>query len=164
MKLKMALVAAAALASSSSFAITSSTFGGQHDTFETASGTYFAPTDFVDVFSFTLADAANMVSSITSATRVTFGEYSLFSVGADTIAGNADDAKLGGFWALGSAAMPSVALGAGAYYYKVSGKIATNGTYSLGSALTPVPEPETYAMMLAGLVAVGFLARRRRNG
>jgi hypothetical protein len=31
------------------------------------------------------------------------------------------------------------------------------------STLAPVPEPETYAMMLGGLGAVGLVARRRRN-
>lgn len=31
-----------------------------------------------------------------------------------------------------------------------------------GTAVMPVPEPETYAMMLAGLGLLGFLARRRK--
>ncbi|MDB5817312.1 MAG: hypothetical protein JWQ11_952, partial [Rhizobacter sp.] len=28
-------------------------------------------------------------------------------------------------------------------------------------AVSPVPEPETYALMLGGLLAVGFVARRK---
>ena len=33
----------------------------------------------------------------------------------------------------------------------------------IASVANPVPEPETYAMMLAGLGVVGFMARRRRR-
>jgi len=33
-----------------------------------------------------------------------------------------------------------------------------------GNVTAPVPEPETYALLLSGLGVVGFLARRRRQG
>lgn len=42
---------------------------------------------------------------------------------------------------------------AGAYGYRVSAGPVTIGM--------PVPEPQTYAMLLLGLGLVGFMARRR---
>jgi len=39
---------------------------------------------------------------------------------------------------------------------------STQAAYSGNLTVTAVPEPETYAMLLAGLAAVGFVAKRRR--
>lgn len=46
----------------------------------------------------------------------------------------------------------AVGFGNGSFYSDATGIAAT---------LTPVPEPETYALLLSGLVLVGFTARRR---
>ncbi len=48
-------------------------------------------------------------------------------------------------------------------YLHVQG-LGTNGEDSAkyGTSVSPVPEPETYAMMLAGLGLMGFAARRRK--
>ena len=59
-------------------------------------------------------------------------------------------------------------LGAGSYELAVHGTLMhgfKGNTYggNLVTELAPVPEPETYALMLAGLGAVGFVARRRRS-
>ena len=57
---------------------------------------------------------------------------------------------------------------AGAYYFDVAGVAsgglgaAYNGSVDTAAA-PPIPEPETYAMMLAGLGLMGFVARRRRQ-
>ncbi|MBK7517679.1 MAG: PEP-CTERM sorting domain-containing protein [Betaproteobacteria bacterium] len=37
------------------------------------------------------------------------------------------------------------------------------GTYSIAAVAAPIPEPETFAMMLAGLGAIGFMAARRHR-
>jgi len=43
--------------------------------------------------------------------------------------------------------------------------MATSKVGSLISQqVSPVPEPETYAMFLAGLGLIGFIARRRNQG
>jgi len=39
-----------------------------------------------------------------------------------------------------------------------------NAFESANFSITPIPEPETYALMMAGLGVMGFVARRRRKG
>ena len=50
---------------------------------------------------------------------------------------------------------------AGATGINDRGQIITNASDGHSYLLTPVPEPETYAMFLAGLGLMGFIARRR---
>lgn len=58
-------------------------------------------------------------------------------------------------------------LAAGTYWVQVNGNVLGNGRADynggVGLALAPVPEPETYAMMLAGLGLLGFAARRKHK-
>lgn len=43
------------------------------------------------------------------------------------------------------------------------GAVGTMGGYPVLQTITAVPEPQTYAMLLAGLCLVGAVSRRRRN-
>ena len=56
-------------------------------------------------------------------------------------------------------------LAAGQYHFDFTGLItgSTGGAYGAGVTLAPVPEPETYAMFLAGLGILGVVARRRNR-
>lgn len=135
---------------------------------------------FTDWFKFEIAPVPFTVSSTAVANNlgggfvfnVAGGQYSVWSYGANgTFEGGAgDDVKLSGNWAFNGASgniTNSVALSTGKYYYQVTGQGTglAGGMYTLTStvAAVPVPEPETYAMMLAGLGALGFLASRRRG-
>lgn len=53
---------------------------------------------------------------------------------------------------------------AGQYHIDFTGTItgAHGGSYLADLHVTPVPEPETYAMLLAGLGLMGAIARRRK--
>lgn len=63
-----------------------------------------------------------------------------------------------------SASLNNIALTPGQnYYYSVtgSGTGLAGGAYTFIAAAAPVPEPGTYGLFLAGIAALGFVARRR---
>ncbi|MCX4189090.1 FxDxF family PEP-CTERM protein [Methylophaga sp. OBS3] len=49
------------------------------------------------------------------------------------------------------------------YLLQVDTRTMDNGSYTLSSSVSPVPEPSTLALMMAGLGLVGFMSNRRRQ-
>lgn len=108
---------------------------------------------FFDTYTFSLSGLSSVETYLTNvlpSTSLT-GSFALYSTT--------------GLVAEGSFSSPITAtLAAGDYSYLVFGTSgASTGYYSLASTVTPVPEPETYALFLAGLGAIGFLTARRRS-
>jgi hypothetical protein len=133
---------------------------------------------FADHFTFSVTGTTSMnfdaiVSSIsrTADTGLDFSALSLYRVGGGTgTGGTAGDTLVTSGTSLHSGEMDvwtlsSDNLAAGDYYVLVSGNLVSDTSASFGGAvmLAPVPEPETYGMMLAGLGVLGFLARRRKQ-
>lgn len=130
---------------------------------------------FLDVFTFSLTSTSDTISSavallfpglsgVGSSYEINNGTLSLFSdpdgdgaAGVNTQIATATFGDSTGVLAYNNAA-------AGSYYWAVAGDaVGSNGGVYLYSANTAavVPEPETYAMMLAGLGLIGFIGRRR---
>lgn len=137
---------------------------GQHSLLESALGLSAGGLIF-DTFSFSLDAQSSVASSVSSLGAIGSGTYSLFSVGGDGLVGTADDTGFGAWTFAGAPAVHTVSLAAGKYYYSVFGVASGASAYSINSAASavPVPEPETYALLAAGLGMVGFIASRRRR-
>lgn len=131
---------------------------------------------FTDRWNFTFPTTGALASANTIS--ITIGDSSITGLGlrlfslTGTPAANGSLQGLGLGTLLGTGTSTSagitlnnIALTPGQRYaYVVSGTdvSSTNGGfYTMTASASPVPEPETYALFLAGLAAVGFVARRR---
>lgn len=118
---------------------------------------------FSDVWTFNIV--APGASAATSVTNIAFGGFGGITGFTGTLASVP----------LNSSAVPSPPLVVnvlagftgtlvpGAYSLVIGGNAGPGASYGGNVVLTPIPEPETYALMLAGLGVVGFMAARRRN-
>jgi hypothetical protein len=157
MKLKTIVAAVATLTALSSQA--ASWDWGTHGAFEVGgnvvSGAVF------DTFSFSLGSDSTLTSSVIANPGSFVGAaYSLYSAGLDGVMGGTDDAFVGA-WSFNTA--NTVTLDTGSYYYSVLGGATGSSAYAISSVAAPVPEPETYALLGAGLGIIGFVASRRRR-
>ena len=139
MQFTRSLIAAAAvlMAASGASAQTTSVFG-------ITSGT------FADPYTFTLAGLSDVAGDTNSLGITWFGVLlNAPSLNFSALDSNPDD----GFSFTG--------LSAGTYSLTFLG--SGTGGYGGFYTVSAVPEPETYAMFLAGLGALGLMASRRRN-
>jgi len=85
-----------------------------------------------------------------------------FSVGAGSFHVLGDDAAAAAVSTLANSFLAQALSYSGSAHYSLT-KLTNNGLQDLvvATAVTAVPEPESYALFLAGLGAIGMLARRR---
>lgn len=178
--MKKSLIAAAVLATASfaSTAAMAATVGNTPQVLDLSAGSgFFGDTfdmgnngnTFADRFTFSVDGTTgwNMDAIISSVSRsadtgLDITGVSLYNAAGDTLLASGKSLQSGNIdvWTISGDN-----LAAGNYYLQVSGNLVSDQAASFGGAVSmaaPVPEPETYGMMLAGLGVLGFLARRRK--
>jgi PEP-CTERM motif len=128
------------------------------------------PGQFSDIFSFSLGSGSSVGVSVinfpvTGLFNTVLTSASLFS-NFDGTAFNGDDSLITSYTASSNGiSFTSGPVGAGSYYLNVTGIAngSLGGLYNGAISIAPVPEPETYVMLLAGIGVMGFIAVRRNK-
>ena len=138
------------------------TIGSTTQVFSHAAGS------FEDTINFSIASASTL-SGTASNLVLSFGNFSVLNISNLMVNVWNNSHPDGNVW-YGSFAgntqtytfnLPA----AGNYHVDITGiaEGASGGTYGIALSAAPVPEPETFAMLLAGLGLVGTIARRRKT-
>ena len=139
-----------------------------------------AGSTFSDTYTFTLTGLADSSASLTSSyllsSTIKDLDITSFSLNLYNPVDNSIITTYAGTNITAAGANPTdswqltaMGLTAGTYFLEVDGKVVGNGGGSYGSDLTispavsAVPEPASYGMMLGGLGLIGFVARRRKS-
>ncbi len=162
--MKLKSIAATALLGGLCIAATANTYNlgildsSAFDTLGMLSDKYAANSVISDDWNFTIGTHSDVSFSALQTFAVSTGAISNFAgvlVGHGNLASTSSAGNTMLSW-IGS-------LGSGDYTVHVTGVTNLKNAAYLGTvSASPAPEPETYAMLLAGLGVVGFVARRRR--
>ncbi|MBJ7310618.1 FxDxF family PEP-CTERM protein [Rugamonas sp. CCM 8940] len=131
------------------------------------------PGAFTDHYTFTTDDSAYLTDALVHSTKseLTINFFGLYLASNNSLVAPAaievdpSDSSVAqpgsGYWRFAGVSIAANT----AYYLAIDGNVlATNGSSYGGSVLiTPVPEPETYGMLLGGMGIMAFLARRRKS-
>lgn len=163
-----------ALASASSSAITivvptavhtqSIVLDASNDTFKASFAPGYAGRSFLEILNFTVSGPSSLSASLTSMSmgghNLDISSFGLYSGNTLLTAGSRLSTGIVESWSL-DALSPA----AGNYSMRVGGTVigASNVSFVGTAYVSPVPEPETWSMLVAGLGIVGVFARRRRS-
>lgn len=128
------------------------TIGSGFDSSASLTSTFIGATKDLVITGFSLNKYSGALSNVTS---TVFGINEGVSIDPVT---HLPLPKVKDSWSLDGAS-----LSMGTYFLQVNGKVlgVQGGSYGGDVTISAVPEAETYAMLLAGLGLVGFVARRK---
>lgn len=113
---------------------------------------------FTDWVSFTIGDSSSLFATVSGTSQLSFSisKFELYDATKTFVAAG----SVTNFFNTASLGFVDSSFSSGTYYLYIEGN-TVGGTYNGNISAVPVPEPDSYAMMLAGLGLLGFAARRR---
>jgi len=161
----IALAAAAVTASAADYELTTNLNLVNTKNFGNAfNGTEYYGKTFLDTYNFEFLSQSDLDAVVTSiATRNIFDlnitSFDLYNSAGLVLNGSQENSGGLDLWLLSG-----LALDGGKYSLKVGGSIlgTAGGSYGGNINVSPVPEPETYAMLGIGLAVIGYAGRRRK--